>query len=103
MQAFATEIVSGQMASVPHQDPQYPQGHLEVETVTQCYILGNTIINCHKMNVGSGSRNCDYTCTDGGGCKVTYVGPPRGGKTQVNIKSNIECNCIYSSNFKTFP
>ena len=41
------------------------------------------------MNVGSGSRNCDYKCTDGGGCKVTYVGPPRAGKTQVSIKSYI--------------
>merc|ERR1719342_877876 len=29
-----------------------------------------------------GSRNCDYKCTDGGACQVTYVGPPRAGRTQ---------------------
>merc|ERR1712080_752723 len=28
-----------------------------------------------------GSRNCDYTCERNGGCKVTYVGPPRAGRT----------------------
>merc|ERR1712183_585637 len=27
------------------------------------------------------SRNCDYSCTSSGGCKVTYIGPPRGGAT----------------------
>jgi len=31
---------------------------------------------------GSGSQDCDYQCTDGGGCQVTYVGPPRSGKTK---------------------
>merc|ERR1712130_914604 len=31
---------------------------------------------------GSGSQDCDYKCTNSGGCQVTYVGPPRAGKTQ---------------------
>ena len=38
---------------------------------------------CHKLNVIAGSRNCDYKCTDGGGCEVSYVGPPHEGRTQV--------------------
>merc|ERR1712080_179501 len=29
-----------------------------------------------------GSKDCDYKCTDRGGCQVTYVGPPRAGRTQ---------------------
>merc|ERR1712112_273602 len=29
-----------------------------------------------------GSGDCDYKCTDRGGCQVTYVGPPRAGRTQ---------------------
>ena len=39
----------------------------------------------HKRNTFVGSRNCDYTCERNGGCKVTYVGPPRAGRTQVRL------------------
>merc|ERR1712037_932740 len=39
-----------------------------------------------RPSSGSGSRNCDYECTNGGGCKVTFVGPPRAGRTQVKFQ-----------------
>ena len=41
-----------------------------------------------KLNTFVGSRNCDYACERNGGCKVTYVGPPRAGRTQVKHASN---------------
>ena len=40
-----------------------------------------------KLNTFVGSRNCDYTCERNRGCKVTYVGPPRAGRTQVKHAS----------------
>jgi len=39
-------------------------------------------LTSQKRNTFVGSRNCDYTCERNGGCKVTYVGPPRAGRTQ---------------------
>lgn len=31
---------------------------------------------------GFGGDPCNYSCTEGGGCEVHYIGPPRRGKTQ---------------------
>ena len=42
-------------------------------------------LTSQKRNTFIGSRNCDYTCERNGGCKVTYVGPPRAGRTQVRL------------------
>ena len=60
-----------------YQGPLRGQGHLEVST---------QISQLSKLNVSAGSRNCDYKCTNGGGCQVTYVGPPRAGRTQVEFQ-----------------
>ena len=43
-------------------------------------------LTSQKRNTFVGSRNCDYTCERNGGCKVTYVGPPRAGRTQVRLE-----------------
>ena len=34
--------------------------------------------------IQAGNRDCDYSCTRGGGCQVRYVGARRGGQTLVN-------------------
>ena len=53
---------------------------------TQTFAFAQLSAHMSKLNVSAGSRNCDYECTNGGGCTVTYVGPPRAGKTQVEFQ-----------------
>merc|ERR1719245_1817720 len=46
-------------------------------------LLSYLIITVSALSPPSSPINdvCDYQCTDGHGCKVNYVGPPRGGRT----------------------
>ena len=61
---------------------------------TQTFAFAQLSAHMSKLNVSAGSRNCDYECTNGGGCKVTYVGPPRAGRTQVEFQRKA---CLPSS------
>ena len=56
---------------------------------TENYIFGGELIAemlNNSFDFFAGRQNCHHTCTNGGGCHITYVGPPRRGNAKVKTE-----------------